>query len=149
MSSTFPIAKYIIATVIVIAFGYALFATHTLWRGPVFVYLLPRDKTVTDEKTTTVEGHARRAQTITINGYTVTQDLEGYFAEEFALLDGENRFTVTLTDKFNHIKTREIRVIKQKEPEPEMTVPEPTETLAPQAENKVLGVSDDTLNVVR
>ncbi len=148
MSSTFTLSKYIIAIAIIVAFGYALFATHTLWRGPVFVYLLPHDKTITTESTVTIEGHARRAQSITINDFTATQDLSGYFAEEFALSTGENSFKVTLTDKFGHTKIRLIRIVKEGSVPLTPLVPEIPETLTLQQDSDSTDVSSDAIDMV-
>ena len=148
MSSTFTLSRYIIAAAIMLAFGYALFATHTLWRGPVFVYLLPQDTTVTTSQTIIIEGHARRAQEITINGFEITQDLRGYFAEEFALAAGENTFIITLSDKFGHEKTRRIRVI-QEGAAPSVPVPSETQkVVAPQEDTNVPSVSSNAADVV-
>lgn len=110
--SGFSLPRIIAGIAILAALLYIVFATHTLWRGPVFVYLEPKDLTNTTIDTITIEGHVLRALDITINNYTATQNLDGYFTEEFAVFTGENVFTVVIKDKFGKQKTKIIRIIK-------------------------------------
>ncbi|MBI2610567.1 hypothetical protein HYW60_01355 [Candidatus Kaiserbacteria bacterium] len=89
--------------------AYAAYEIRGLMSGPV-IEIENRVMEVS-EPFITIEGHAGRIATLSMNGQTIPVTEEGDFAEGYVLAPGYNHIVLEARDRYGNSATREIEII--------------------------------------
>lgn len=94
----------------VLIVGYGIWISRDLLFGITSRVSGITDGMATTESLISLEGRARRAGKVTLNGRMVAIDQKGSWTDTIALLPGYNVITITATDKFSRTKAASYRV---------------------------------------
>lgn len=104
----------IIATVILLIVGYALFESKSLVKGPSIIIFEPSNGTSVSSSSIMVKGQALRIKEITMNGRPISVDKQGFFNEYLILAPGYNVSILYAKDKFNRTIEYKLELVYQK-----------------------------------
>lgn len=104
--------RQLITLVLVIVIGYGLIEAWPLIAGPSLSIASPADHATYASGTMIIEGRAKRAAQLTLNGATLLRDQNGNFSSTLTFPSGGTILTFVATDRFGRTvnKTRSIFV---------------------------------------
>ncbi len=132
MHSPNRLFKVIVLWVTLLAiFLYGFYEFRGYLYGPTLTITTPENGEKIEDGAVTVSGTARGINEITLNGRPIFIDEKGFFSETIALMEGYNKITVEVADRFeNHqIEVREVMStyeIVPEEPSTASSTPEKT-----------------------
>lgn len=91
--------------------AYCFFQARALILGPRITITSPQDGAVVSGSLITLEGRARDAAWISLNGAQIYTDEEGYFSEKLILSPGVSIMTVRVRDRFGREKEKSVSII--------------------------------------
>jgi hypothetical protein len=105
------VASYAILILFVVFILYFAYAkTSHIWRGIDLTIHNIENGQIIEENLITIEGQARKAVKLTINGQNVYVNEEGLFTHPLAPQKGYNKITVEAEDKFGNKTTKTLEV---------------------------------------
>lgn len=97
----------IVALFLLIAYG--VYNSRNLILGPEIQILFPAPESTVEEKIIGINGRARNATKVELNGRPIFINKDGYFSEKVLLYSGFNIIKIEGTDRFNQ---KEVKIIK-------------------------------------
>ena len=116
------IKKIIIAIVVVVFVGYAIFEARSLIQGPDLIIYSPKDNEVVKNPVLDIQGKAKNIFQLTINGRPIFITPDGLFYDKLLLLNGYNTIEVKVKDKFDQESSRILNIVLT---EPDKIIPAP------------------------
>ncbi len=110
------IALYATLILMVVVSLYGLFQARNLIEGPVITLETPADGSLLTQSLVTIQGTARNATKIALNGKDILPDTNGRFSEELLLSEGYNIITVEAEDQFGKRTQQKLEVMYQQSP---------------------------------
>jgi hypothetical protein len=101
------VTRFLIGLVLVALAAYGALELRPLLAGPALVLAAPGNGASFPDGIVNVEGRARRASSLTLNGAPLFTDEAGAFETELAFPPGGSILTLTATDRFGRRVTRE------------------------------------------
>ncbi len=101
---------FIVFISLALVFGYSMYATHDLIRGPEIVIIEPTEYSFSTSSVT-IRGIAKRSQDIILNGKSITIDERGNFKEVTLLAKGYNNFTLIAKDRLKRQKEYRLELV--------------------------------------
>jgi hypothetical protein len=126
----------IIGIVVAVVVGYAGFAFRDIVRGPSIVITKPINGETFATSSVELKGISERAQFISLNGKPILIDENGAFSEIIVLSSGYNVSTIEARDKFGHIATQKLELVR--------STPNEFDALQPMASSTVVNDSATT-----
>ena len=90
--------------------GYSLFQARFLILGPRVSVATPTDGARAQNELVAIEGTARNAAWLSLNGRQIFTDEHGYWNEKLLVPQGLSIMTVTARDRFGREAEKEIRI---------------------------------------
>ena len=97
--------RYLIACVLIVLIGYGLIKAWPLLAGPSLSIISPVNNVSYPGGIVVVQGNARRATTLTLNGAPLLHDQRGDFSSTLTFPRGGSILTFVATDRFGRTVT--------------------------------------------
>ncbi len=98
--------------IVLLIIAYAIWRSFAYARGPRITLSEPTNYASITSSTTHIIGRVERANTITLNGKTVTIDEQGNFNETIIVFPGTNILTLVAHDQFNRTVQEQVQVVR-------------------------------------
>jgi len=94
----------VIASIILVFIGYAVFQARFLLTGPTVTFVDPPG-TIQTQRQITLKGTAQNIVYISLNGRQIYTDKTGYFKEDLILENGYTIATVSVRDRYGRTRS--------------------------------------------
>ena len=95
--------RALIAIVLVLFVAYGIFRGYPLLSGPALIITSPTPYATVSDGFLTIEGTARRTETLTLNGSVLLIDENGHFRTVLSLPSGDAILSLTASDRFGRV----------------------------------------------
>ncbi|MDB5259645.1 MAG: seg [Candidatus Taylorbacteria bacterium] len=102
----------IIAIVLIVVFGYALFAFRDIARGPSVMITEPVNGETYATSSVPVKGRTERVQYLALDGKSVLIDENGDFSDFILLSPGYNSAKIEARDRLGHVEIINLQLIR-------------------------------------
>lgn len=102
--------RIIVATLLLLVIGYALFEARRLLEGPQIVIQTPKDGSATSSPAIRIAGEAHNISFLTINDKAAYTDEDGKFGELLTPPPGITVVTVLGTDRFGRKAEKQVSI---------------------------------------
>jgi hypothetical protein len=104
-----------LAIFFLIVLGYAYYEARGLLFGPDIA--VTSEITEVHESLVTIQGHANRIASLSMNGKTISVTEDGVFEEPYLLTPGYNRIVLEASDKYGRVRRRAVEIVYTPIPE--------------------------------
>ena len=89
---------------------YSLFQARFLIIGPRVSVTTPRDGSIADTDVVTMQGVAKNAAWLSLNGRQIFTDEDGNWSEKLVISEGQSVMTVQAKDRFGRETEKKVRI---------------------------------------
>ena len=100
----------VLALFLVIVICYSLFQARFLILGPRIEVTTPRDGATSLDELVIIDGYAKNAAWITLNGRQIFTDEKGFWSEKLLVNEGLSIMTIQARDRFGREKEKQVRI---------------------------------------
>lgn len=113
MSGKFTIKAILVAVVIAVIGGYALFESRNLIKGPVVRIDEPESGRKIESSITDIKGWTENVVWISMNDREISVDESGRFEEKFVLSEGNNIVKISAKDRFGRYDETLVKIFHE------------------------------------